>query len=75
MLKVLFFLECDECRMPNSFITASNEIDTELWLHWMADMPSVAERFSGWHVSDEVHLCPLCFDVLKAHGSSEFEEY
>lgn len=75
MLKVLFLLECDECRMPNSFITASNEIDTELWMLWMADLPGVAERFSGWHVSYDVHLCPLCFEVFGYSGTLKAEEH
>lgn len=75
MLKVLFLLECDECRMPDTYMTASNEVDTELWLHWADNMPGVAARFSGWHVGDGVHLCPLCYDELRACSSFDFEEY
>lgn len=75
MLKVLFLLECDECRMPDTYMTASSEVDSELWLHWVDNLPGVAERFSGWHVRDGVHLCPLCFDELQVCGSFDFEEY
>ena len=65
MVKVLFLLECDQCRMPDSTLVASSEFDAEQWTGWMYELPLVAERFSGWHIDNHVHLCPLCFDELR----------
>ena len=65
MIKVLFLLECDECRMPNTTVLASSEFDAEQWTGWIYEMPLVAERFSGWTVQGDVHLCPTCFEQIR----------
>ncbi len=66
MIKVLFLLECDECRMPNSTVLASSEFDEEQWTGWIYDMPLVAERFSGWKIAEDTHLCPTCAEELRS---------
>lgn len=64
MIKVLFLLECDECRMPNSTVLASSEFDEEQWTGWFYDLPLVAERFSGWKIAEDSHLCPTCAEEI-----------
>lgn len=64
MIKVLFLLECDECRMPNSTVLASSVFDEEQWTGWIYDLPLVAERFSGWKVFDGIHHCPTCAEEI-----------
>lgn len=69
MMKVLFLLECDQCRMPNITVLASNEFDEELWNGWMNELPLSAQRFSGWQVAEGIHLCPVCYEELSHHSA------
>lgn len=69
MMKVLFLLECDQCRMPNTTVLASNEFDEVLWNGWMTELPLSARRFSGWQVSEGIHLCPVCYEELSYHSA------
>lgn len=50
--------------MPNSTLVASSEFDAEQWTGWMYDLPLAAERFSGWKIHEDIHLCPTCFGEL-----------
>lgn len=55
--------------MPNSFMLASNSLDSEEWMGWAEELPLAAQRLGSWKISDEIHLCPVCFEELDAESS------
>jgi hypothetical protein len=74
MIKVLFLLECDECRMPNTTVLASNQFDAEQWTGWIYEMPLVAERFSGWKIDNDIHLCPICYEEIRYWSDADCDD-
>lgn len=63
MVKVVFFLDCDDCGQSYSHAVVCSGKDSDMWHTAIEDIMHEAWLRQGWCSNEQRSICGPCFDA------------